>query len=61
MSALSVLVLVLATWFGMGAVFTHVWLTTAMRRDDRRIVQNGIDAADLDAELRNLIEDHRRT
>ncbi len=62
---MSTVLTVLASWFGLSAVATYVWVTWRMRCNDHRIAQRYDDfwisqqTPDWDAELRALIEDHR--
>lgn len=53
---MSTVLLVVATWFVLCSAATYVWVTWWMLCDDHRTVQDdGIDAGDLDAELRRLL------
>ncbi len=48
---------ILATWFGLSAAATYVWVTWRMRGNDRLIAER--TRTDWDAELRDLIEQNR--
>jgi len=53
---IATVLLILATWLVLGCAASYVWLTWRMRCNDRRVRRY---AFDLDAELRDLIEQHR--
>lgn len=58
---MSTVLLIAAVWLVMGSVVTYVWVTWRMRCNDHRTFQRVLRERDddLDAELRDLIEDHR--
>ncbi len=54
---MSAVLLVAATWLVIGSAATYVWVTWWMRVNDRQTAEQA--RPDWDADLRDLIEDHR--
>ncbi len=54
---MSTVLTILASWFGLSAVTTYVWVKWRIRGNDRLIAER--TRTDWDAELRDLIEQNR--